>query len=93
MTIDRRTRKITRNDEYYVLAHASRFVRAGAFRVGSNEGADDVDHVAFVNPDGQRVLYVVNGSDRARTIEVAAGDRRFRYTLAPKSLHTFAWSP
>ena len=93
VTIDRRTRRITRNDEYYVLAHASRFVRAGASRVGSSEGADGVDQVAFVNPDGERVLYVVNGSDRARTIEVAAGDRRFRYTLAPKSLHTFAWSP
>lgn len=91
VTIDRRTRKITRNDEYYVLAHASRFVRPGAFRVVSSAGADDVDNVAFVNPDGERVLYVVNSSDRPRTIEVSSADRRFRYTLAPKSLHTFAW--
>ena len=93
VTIDRRTRAITRNDEYYVLAHASRFVHPGAFRVESSAGTDDVDNVAFVNPDGERVLYAVNGSDRPRTIEVVSADRRFRYTLAPKSLHTFAWPP
>ena len=35
VTIDARTGAVTPNAEYYVLAHASRFVRPGAVRVGT----------------------------------------------------------
>lgn len=92
VTLDRRSGTITRNDEYYVLAHASRFVRAGAYRVDSSDGEHDVDNVAFVDPaTGERVLIVVNSAGLPRTIAVTSAGKHFEYTLAPKSLHTFLW--
>lgn len=93
VTIDSRTGAVTRNDEYYVLAHASRFVRPGARRIASSEGRDDVDNVAFANADdGSMVLIVANSSTQRRTISVANGGPLFRYTLEPKGLYTFTWA-
>jgi glucosylceramidase len=92
VTIDSRTGAVTRNDEYYVLAHASRFVRPGAHRIESSAGADDVDNVAFTNADdGSIALIVTNSSANPRTIAVTSAGRTFRYALAPKSLYTFTW--
>ncbi|MDH4288847.1 MAG: glycosyl hydrolase, partial [Aquincola sp.] len=42
VTIDSATGAITRNLEYYALAHASRFVRPGAERIDSSAGAEDL---------------------------------------------------
>lgn len=92
VTIDSRSGAVTRNDEYYVLAHVSRFVPPGAYRVASSEGRDGVDNVAFVDPVGERtILLVVNASERPRTVALEAPGLRTRYALAPKSLHTFVW--
>ncbi|WP_093142355.1 glycoside hydrolase family 30 beta sandwich domain-containing protein [Pseudoxanthomonas sp. GM95] len=91
--IDTRDGALTRTDEYYALAHASRFVPPGAHRVGSSEEVDGVDNVAFVNPDGGRVLVVTNSAPVPRTFSVREGDSAFHYTLPGKSLATFTWSP
>lgn len=92
VTIDSRTGAVTRNDEYYVLAHASRFVRPGAHRVESSMGANDVDNVAFANADdGSVALIVVNSAAEPRTVSIAQSGRTLRYALAPKSIHTFVW--
>ena len=92
VTIDSRTGAITRTDEYYALAHASRFVRPGARRIASTESGGDLDNVAFRNADdGSLVLLVTNSATQARRFSVGQGDRRFSYTLPPRSLATFVW--
>lgn len=92
VTIDSRTGAITRTDEYYALAHASRFVRPGAHRIASTESGGDLDNVAFRNADdGSLVLLVTNAAKQARRFSVGQGDRRFTYTLPPRSLATFVW--
>jgi glucosylceramidase len=96
--IDTRSGAITRTDEYYALAHASRFVPPGAHRVGSSDEVDGVDNVAFVNPDGTRVLVVTNSAPVPRTFSVSEGgagpqNNVFHYTLPGRSLATFTWSP
>ncbi|MFT3669102.1 MAG: glycoside hydrolase family 30 beta sandwich domain-containing protein [Pseudoxanthomonas sp.] len=94
VTIDSRTGAITRTDEYYALAHASRFVRPGAHRIASTEPGGDLDNVAFRNADdGSLVLLVTNAAKQARRFSVGQGDRRFTYTLPPRSLATFVWKP
>lgn len=92
VTLDTRTGRIVRNDEYYVLAHASRFVRPGAYRIDSTAGTDQVDNVAFLDLDRNAiVLIAVNSSTGPRTLRVESPGRHFSYTLAAKSLHTFVW--
>lgn len=94
VTIDSRTGDITRTDEYYALAHASRFVRPGAHRIASSGPSDDLDNVAFRNADdGSLVLLVTNSAGEARRFSVAHGKRRFTYTLPARSVATFVWRP
>ena len=92
VTIDSRTGEITRTDEYYALAHASRFVRPGAHRIASSGPTDDLDNVAFRNADdGSLVLLVSNSAMQPRRFSVAHGERRFAYTLPARSVATFVW--
>lgn len=94
VTIDSDTGAVTRTDDYYALAHASRFVRRDAWRVASSEGRDGVDNVAFLNADdGSLVLLVTNSAADERRFSVRAGGQAFAYTLPAKSLATFVWHP
>ena len=91
VTIDSETGAVTRNPEYYALTHASRFVTQGARRVASDCSTVKLSCVAFLNPDGARVLIVLNEGSEA--VPFSAGEKRaaFRYLLPPASAATFVW--
>lgn len=91
VTIDSRTGEVSRNVEYYALAHASRFVRPGAHRIASTGEAADLAHVAFRNPDGSVALIAANGAQAPSEFSVRVGKRSFRYTLPAMSVATFSW--
>jgi glucosylceramidase len=94
VTIDSRSGEVTRNMEYYAFAHASKFVRIGAQRIASTEGAEGLDNVAFRNPDdGSIVLLVCNSTNAPRSFTVAHRGRGFATTLARESIATFVWVP
>jgi glucosylceramidase len=91
VTIDTRTGQVTRNPEYYALAHVSRFVRPGAQRIASTDVAG-IRSVAFRNADdGARVLVLANPTHAARALDVLDGARRFHASLPADSVATFAW--
>jgi glucosylceramidase len=93
VTIDSRTGAVTRNEEYYALAHASRFVHPGARRVASSTGIDSLETVAFRNvDDGSKVLIVVNEAAQPRTLVVRAGDRSCHDQIPPGAVATISWS-
>jgi glucosylceramidase len=92
VTIDSATGNVTRNNGYYALAHASRFVRRDAYRIASTATVGGLDNVAFQNADdGSVVLIVTNTGSKQRRFSVRQQDRRFSYTLPAKSLGTFRW--
>jgi glucosylceramidase len=92
VTIDSATGAVTRNVEYYALAHLSRFVRPGAQRIKSGPTPPGVDAVAFRNADdGSLVLLATNGGKQARTLAVREQGRSFRYRLAAGSVATLVW--
>jgi glucosylceramidase len=93
VTIDSGTGEVARNDDYYVIAHASRFVRQGAQRIESSEAAPGLDNVAFRNPDdGSIVLIVANSATNARAMSVRCVGRLFQYTMPARSVATFVWA-
>ncbi len=92
VTIDSRTGAVTRNVEYYALAHASRFVRPGAYRIASDTADKDLANVAFRNPDGSLALLVANGAAETRAFSVRVGQRSFGYRLPGGSVATFTWT-
>ncbi|HEY0332776.1 MAG TPA: glycoside hydrolase family 30 beta sandwich domain-containing protein [Stenotrophomonas sp.] len=92
VTIDTRDGKVSRNDEYYVLGHASRFVQRDARRLDSTDtGGDGVDNVAFRNVDGSQVLIAVNSNAQPRRIEVAGFGDKVVHVLPARSLTTIVW--
>jgi glucosylceramidase len=90
VTIDPATGSITRNVEYYVLGHASRFVLPGAFRVAAARRDTGLEAAAFVNRDGSRVLILHrNKGDGPVTIAIDGG--RYAVPLASGSVATLRW--
>jgi glucosylceramidase len=92
VTINSTTGAVTRNEEYYALAHASRFVLPGAHRIGSTSGVSGLESVAFENPDGSMALIVVNTSEVERSFRVRLGQEAFFYLLPAGAVVTFRWS-
>lgn len=94
VTIDSKTGAVTRNLEYYALAHASRFVRPGAERIDSSTAQDGLDNVAFRNADdGSIALVVCNSAPQARRFTVRQNGRTFSYELPASAVVTFSWRP
>ena len=104
VTIDEHTHKVTYNASYYQLGQLGRFVQPGAVRIDSNHfvsyyhtssGASGatpgLDDVAFLNPDGSRVLIAYNNSRAPITFGVSWRGRYFTYTLPAGATVTFAW--
>ena len=92
VTIHSKTGEVTRNFDYYALAHASRFVRPGAYRIESTTGKDQLETVAFQNADDQSIaLIVLNSADDARQFSVRVGDKNFAHRMPGASVVTFVW--
>ena len=90
VTIDPATGEITRNVEYYILGHASRFVLPGAYRVGMKHSGD-VEAAAFLNADGSRVAIVHRKSGTGK-VSIAVDGRRYAVALPVGSVATLRWS-
>jgi glucosylceramidase len=83
---------ITPNVEYYVLGHLGKFVVPGAHRIDSNTfGPGSMEDVAFQNPDGSIVLFVLNSAKDAATFIVSYDNQSFHYTLPAGAVATFTW--
>lgn len=91
VTIDPATGAITRNVEYYVLGHASRFVLAGAYRIGVNARGGEVEAAAFLNNDGSRVA-IVHRKSGAGQLTLALDGRRYSISIPTGSVATVRWS-
>jgi glucosylceramidase len=91
VTIDSHTGAVTRNVEYYALAHASRFVLPGARRIKSDSDDHDLANVAFRNPDGSLALLVANAGSAEHAFSVRANGKTFRAVLPAGSVATFTW--
>jgi glucosylceramidase len=74
VTIHSETKEITPSGQYFAIGHFSKYIKRDAYRVGSEGEIADLVHVAFENPQGDKVLVVTN-SGAARTISVRLGDR------------------
>ncbi len=81
---------ITRNVSYYIIAHASKFVPAGSVRVESTK-SDPLHHVAFVTPQGKKVMVVVNNHTTAQKFTLQWGGRYVNTSLTAGEVATYVW--
>lgn len=81
---------VIRNPAYYIIAHASKFVEPNSLRIDSNL-MEGLPNVAFLRPDGKKVLIVLNESDAAKSFTVKEKEIGFIGTLNPGAVGTWVW--
>jgi glucosylceramidase len=81
---------VTRNVAWYVIAHASKFVRPGSVRIASS-GPDSLSNVAFRAPDGKLVLVVANDGNADQTFSIQFHEKSATVSLKAGSVGTYVW--
>ncbi len=105
VTVSEQAHHARLGSNFYQLGQLSKFVQRGAIRIGSERFVTDfrlasgaygvtpgLDDVAFLNPDGGKVLVAHNGGRTPARFAVAWRARAFTYTLQPGATVTFIWS-
>ncbi|QNI30927.1 glycosyl hydrolase [Alloacidobacterium dinghuense] len=90
LTINSRTRELTRSGQYWAFAHYSKVIQRGASVIASSGDLDKIDHVALQNPDGSHVLILTN-TGREETVQCAHRDQSLTVSLPPDSVTTLVW--
>jgi glucosylceramidase len=106
VSVDPQTRHYALSGDYYELAQFSRFIQPGAVRVSSphfvsyglgglghyqpvvTSGLDDV---AFLNPDGTRVVFAYNSGATPISFAVRWHRSSFTYRIPPHATTTLRW--
>ncbi len=81
---------VSRNVAYYVIAHASKFVRPGSVRIGSDI-VGTLSNVAFKTPDGKRALIVMNTSSDAQIFNIKYNGKIVTTSLPGGAAGTYVW--
>ena len=81
---------VTRNVAYYIIGHASKFVRPGSVRIESNNLAS-LQNVAFKTPDGKKVLIVLNAGNSPQTFNIKSNGKSVSTTLPNGAVGTYVW--
>jgi glucosylceramidase len=91
ITIQSESKEISYSGQYWALAHYSKSIQRGARRFESTSSAMDVKHVAFQNPDGQRVLILTNPG-AGQVVNLSTADSSAEVALDANSVTTLTWS-
>lgn len=90
LTIGTDGTSVTRNVAYYLIAHASKFVRPGSVRIASSEPGG-LPNVAYRAPNGQKVVLVQNEGSSAKTFAIRYQSRAVTTTLPAGAVGTYVW--
>ncbi|WP_317040380.1 glycoside hydrolase family 30 beta sandwich domain-containing protein [Hymenobacter coccineus] len=81
---------LTRNPSYYIIAHASKFVRPGSVRVDTNVPGN-LQNVAFKTPNGKRALIVLNTGSALQAFNIQYKGKVLATSLAGGAVATYVW--
>ena len=83
---------VTRNPAYYIIAHASKFVRPGSRRIDSS-ATPTLPNVAFKTPENRIVVIVLNNGDSEESFNILLGDEAIHSKLSAGAVGTYVWHP
>ena len=84
------TTTYSRNVSYYIVGHASKFVPAGSVRISSNT-VGNINNVAFLRPDGKKVLIVENDDTNTDSFNIQFNGKWVTTSLNGGSVGTYVW--
>lgn len=76
---------------YYYIGHFSRYIEPGAVRIGTTRYCEGVEATAFLNPNGERALILMNKTDKKIPVTVREAGCGIETVLEPHSIHTICW--
>lgn len=79
---------ITRNVSYYIIAHASKWVKPGSVRI-ANTIVEGLPAVSFLRPDNTIVLIILNETTFEKTFQVQMNKTMFTAKLPAGAVATF----
>jgi glucosylceramidase len=91
VTLNSRTRELTRSGQYWAFAHYSKSIQRGAHVFASAGDFKEINHVAVQNPDGSHVLVLTN-TGHEQDVQCAFREQSFSLSLPPDSITTLVWS-
>ena len=89
--IDRNTKKVTYTGLYYYLAHFSKFVKPGAYRINCTGGPSSLNFAGFLNIDGSIILNVINNGDETEC-KISWGNKMTIQKFNAHSITTLRWN-
>ncbi len=82
--------EVQRNVAYYVIGHASKFVPDGSRRIASNL-VEALPNVAFLTPEGKKVLIVINTGKEDQAFQIAHAGKATAVQLNAGAVATYIW--
>jgi glucosylceramidase len=81
---------VSRNPGYYIIGHASKFVKPGSRRIYS-KSQNDLLNVAFITPNKEKVLIVLNPQKSEMNFNIHYHNQNRICSLPPGAVGTFVW--
>ncbi len=88
--VNRDTKEVTYTGLYYYLAHFSKFVKPGAYRIECTGGTPALNFVGFQNKDDSIVLNIINNGE-ATGCQVSWNGKMISQNLKSHSITTLMW--
>jgi glucosylceramidase len=82
--------QVIRNVSYYIVAHASKFVRPDSVRLDSNI-VGELHNVAFKTPGGETVLIVENDGSETAIFNIGSRSKAATTSLPAGAVGTYIW--
>lgn len=87
ITVNRETKEVIFNPEFYVMKHFSHFIMPGAKRIES-QGDYNESYIAFKNPDGSIICVLSNFSEESKIVNIIVGEEAVTQEAAPGCIYT-----
>jgi len=85
ISIDKASKKVTYNPEFYLMKHLSYFVEPGSKYIPVN---GDENCLAFIK-DSQLVIFYYNAAEGDKKASFTVNDKHIAVSMKPKSFNTF----
>ncbi|MGN0142091.1 MAG: glycoside hydrolase family 30 beta sandwich domain-containing protein [Roseburia sp.] len=83
--------KVEKRLSYYYIGQFSRYIRKGAVHIGTTKYTDRMEVTGFLNPDGERVVVILNKSEEKLEYTLREAGEGICGQIAPHSIQTLCY--
>lgn len=76
---------------YYYIGQFSRYIKAGAKRLGTTRYTDKIEVTGFLNPDGERIIVILNKTDEDVPVTLREEGHGVETAVKAHSISTFCY--